>query len=66
MFLMNTPSIFKAGKELAALRKRFKKNCFVCGREIIALNQAKYCSNRCRQRAKYQRQKTDHKEKETR
>lgn len=47
-----------AGKELAALRKRVHKKCAICGRDIIALKQAKYCSNRCRQRAKYQRQKT--------
>jgi hypothetical protein len=46
-----------AGKELAAQRKRVKKNCAVCDREIVALKQAKYCSNRCRQRAKYLRQK---------
>jgi len=46
------------GKELAALRKRVQKNCVVCGRKMVALKQAKYCSNRCRQRAKYQRQKT--------
>jgi predicted nucleic acid-binding Zn ribbon protein len=54
---MNAQS-FHAGKELAALRKRIKKNCVVCGREMVALKQAKYCSNRCRQRAKYQRKKT--------
>jgi predicted nucleic acid-binding Zn ribbon protein len=53
---MNAKSTL-VGKELAALRKRVKKNCVVCGREIVALKQAKYCSNRCRQRAKYQRQK---------
>jgi len=46
-----------AGRELALLRKRVTKTCQVCGTRIIALKQAKYCSNRCRQRAKYQRQK---------
>ncbi|EDN65950.1 hypothetical protein BGP_3343 [Beggiatoa sp. PS] len=54
---MNAQS-FHTGKELAALRKRIKKNCVICGREMVALKQAKYCSNRCRQRAKYQRKKT--------
>ncbi len=46
-----------AGKQLASLRKRIRKRCEVCDVEIIVLKQAKYCSNRCRQRAKYQRQK---------
>ncbi|MDM8559416.1 hypothetical protein [Candidatus Parabeggiatoa sp. HSG14] len=58
---MNT-QITNAGKKLAALRKRIKKNCVVCDRVIIALKQAKYCSNRCRQRAKYQRLKSIKKE----
>ncbi len=46
-----------AGKQLASLRRRIRKRYEVCGVEIVALKQAKYCSNRCRQRAKYQRQK---------
>lgn len=46
-----------AGKKLASFRKRVEKTCQVCGAEITLLKQAKYCSNRCRQRAKYQRQK---------
>ena len=54
---MNTEFV-NAGKQLASLRRRIRKDCEMCGREIVALKQAKYCSNRCRQRAKYQRQKT--------
>lgn len=46
-----------AGKQLASLRKRVNKVCEMCGKQIVALKQAKYCSNKCRQRAKYQRQK---------
>jgi len=46
-----------AGRQLALLRKRVNKLCEICGKQIVALKQAKYCSNRCRQRAKYQRQK---------
>lgn len=45
------------GASLKALDK-FEKVCTICGVKFIASNSAKYCSNRCRQRAKYARIKT--------
>jgi len=42
----------------AALRKRLDKRCLQCGEPMPnALKIAKYCTNRCRQRAKYARSK---------
>lgn len=50
----------EAGANLAAQRSTATHKCIICGDEFearVAKVAAKYCSNRCRQRAKYQRQK---------
>jgi predicted nucleic acid-binding Zn ribbon protein len=47
----------KAARQLAALRRRHSKECAVCGKGFKAIATARYCSNACRQRAKYQRSK---------
>jgi ribosomal protein S27AE len=39
------------GRDLAALRKRHRKSCPVCGETFTAINTAKYCSGKCRQKA---------------
>jgi hypothetical protein len=44
--------------ELAAQRQRIGHVCPVCGASFVALKTARYCSNACRQRAKYQRGKS--------
>jgi hypothetical protein len=46
-----------AGRALAALRPIERRTCVVCGAEREAYPQMRYCSNRCRQRAKYLRMK---------
>ena len=45
-----------AGHRLQALRKREPRTCKECGESFVAIKTAKYCSNRCRQRAKRKRQ----------
>jgi predicted nucleic acid-binding Zn ribbon protein len=45
------------GAALAALRKQTRKACLVCGKTFKAIATARYCSNACRQKAKYQRSK---------
>jgi hypothetical protein len=47
----------RAARELAALRRRHSKECAVCGKGFKAIATARYCSNACRQRAKYKRNK---------
>lgn len=49
---MTTP-----GAALGALRPKVPHACPVCGKTFTALKTARYCSNRCRQAAKYQRLK---------
>jgi len=46
-----------AMRQIFQLRKIIPHTCAVCGIEFQALKTAKYCSNRCRQAAKYQRSK---------
>lgn len=41
----------------SASRTRAAKDCAVCGTEFTAIKTAKFCSNRCRQAAKYARSK---------
>ena len=41
--------------ELAGMRKTVTHECAICGDEFEGIKQAKYCSNACRQKAKYQR-----------
>lgn len=43
------------GAELAALRETERKQCAVCGTEIEGLKSKKYCSESCKQKAKYLR-----------
>jgi len=45
----------EAARELAAQRKRIDHDCPVCGATFRAIKTAVYCSNACRQKAKYQR-----------
>lgn len=42
-----------AGQSLAACRRQVQHTCPVCGNHFIALRTARFCSNRCRQAAKY-------------
>lgn len=49
----------QAGRKLSALRRRETKECVVCGVEFRGIKKAVYCSNACRQRAKYQRAKLE-------
>ena len=48
---------YNAARALGKMRKKVTKECEQCGEEMTKLRTAKYCSNRCRQAAKYQRQK---------
>ena len=45
---------------LAAQRRRVSHTCPVCGKSFTALKTARYCSNACRQKAKYRRGKGAH------
>ncbi len=45
----------KAGAALVALRRKSQKVCAVCGKTFSGIATAVYCSNACRQRAKYRR-----------
>ncbi len=45
------------GAELAALREIERKECAVCGTVIEGLKSKKYCSESCKQKAKYNRKK---------
>lgn len=47
----------KAARELADLRKKVGHTCPVCGKQFTAIKKAVYCSNACRQKAKYRRGK---------
>lgn len=42
---------------IVALRRRIPHTCPICGQSFTAYTTAVYCSNRCRQAAKYRRQK---------
>ncbi len=42
-------------RALAAQRARVPHTCVVCGQAFVAVRQARYCSNRCAQRAAYAR-----------
>jgi hypothetical protein len=52
-----TAGMSDAARALAALRRRHRKACAVCGKGFKAIATARYCSNACKQRAKYQRNK---------
>jgi predicted nucleic acid-binding Zn ribbon protein len=49
--------VSRPARALAALRRRHRKNCAVCGKGFTAIKTARYCSNACRQKAKYERAK---------
>lgn len=46
-----------AAQQMFQLRKIIGHTCPICGIEFQALKIAKFCSNRCRQAAKYARKK---------
>lgn len=45
------------GQALAAMREIVDHNCPSCGGEFQGIKKAVYCSEACKQKAKYQRQK---------
>ena len=50
--------ISRVAREMSLLREEREVECEVCGKTFTARDsRATYCSNRCRQAAKYQRQK---------
>lgn len=53
-----TISSSEAGRKLAEFRTVKHKRCEVCGKPFVTVGRGKYCSNACRQRAKYVRNKT--------
>jgi len=46
-----------AASDLAAKRRIVAHTCAHCGAAFTAIKKARYCSERCRQAAKYQRGK---------
>ena len=54
-----TLSSSEAGRELAAARPPKQKQCPICGKGFVTVGRGLYCSNRCKQRAKYERVKGD-------
>lgn len=47
------------GSDLAAMRQQVEHTCLSCGELFKAIKTAKYCSNACRQKAKYKRLRKD-------
>lgn len=47
----------QAGAALAAQRRRTSHTCPVCSKRFSGIAKAVYCSNACRQKAKYQRKR---------
>ena len=45
----------KIGAALGALRKTIWHHCAVCEKRFSGIAQAKFCSNACRQKAKYRK-----------
>ena len=45
------------GAALAAMRTIVDHNCIVCNKTFKAMKKAKFCSNRCKQKDKYERSK---------
>ena len=48
---------YNAARALGRMRKKVTKNCEWCDEEMTKIKTAKYCSERCRQAAKYARKK---------
>jgi predicted nucleic acid-binding Zn ribbon protein len=46
------------GAKLAAMRVIEKKSCAYCGIQIEGIKKKKYCSESCKQKAKYERSKS--------
>lgn len=49
----------KPGAALAAMRRKIRHRCAQCGKGFRGIATAVYCSNACRQKAKYERAKRD-------
>lgn len=49
----------EVGARLAAMRKRSRHKCQQCDKSFVGITTAKFCSNACRQKAKYQRGKDE-------
>ena len=45
----------KLGSALAALRRTHWHYCYICNKRFSGIKTARYCSNACRQKAKYRR-----------
>lgn len=54
-----TNNAISAGALLSSKRVREKKQCPVCNNEFVGIKKAIYCSNKCRQQAKYKRKKSE-------
>ncbi|WP_167374441.1 hypothetical protein [Bathymodiolus platifrons methanotrophic gill symbiont] len=54
---MAVENTLSAGAILASKRKIETKICPVCKEEFEGIKKAKFCSNKCRQKDKYQRNK---------
>lgn len=52
-----TISTSEAGKRLSDARPKREQPCAVCGKVFITMGRGTYCSNACRQKAKYARNK---------
>ena len=52
MMLMSNP-----GQDLQAMRKIVDSKCVICGEPIRGTKKKKFCSNKCQQKDKYQKQK---------
>lgn len=52
-----TLSSSEAGRQLAEARPPKHKSCAVCGKGFVTVGRGVYCSESCRQRAKYLRNK---------
>jgi hypothetical protein len=50
----------RAARALAGMRKRIWHICAVCEKRFSGLKTAVYCSNACRQKAKYRRSTGEH------
>ncbi|MER2513737.1 MAG: hypothetical protein ABTQ25_15175 [Nitrosomonas ureae] len=54
-----TISTSEAGKRLADARPKREQSCAVCGKVFTTMGRGTYCSNACRQKAKYARKRTE-------
>ncbi len=47
------------GSELAALRRHVNASCVICGNPFVGLVTRLYCTDACRQKAKYRKKRTE-------